>query len=106
MSAWERGRAVPHPHQLQALGIHLGVGVPALLVPAGTHERDLARLRGEAGLSLAELAQAIDVPVQTLKRWESGRVRTLPARAPVVALARALGVSAEDVAAAIEYTLA
>lgn len=104
VSAWEQEREAPHPNQLRALSLNLGVPVRDLLRPVPSHQRDLARLRVEAGLSVAELAARIDVPVQTLKRWEGGRVRSLIERAPVAALSRALGAPAAEVTKALGHT--
>jgi transcriptional regulator with XRE-family HTH domain len=56
----------------------------------------LREARGER--SMARVAAEAGVPVETLRKIESGRIPT-PAFFTVVALAAALGVSLEDVAA-------
>jgi transcriptional regulator with XRE-family HTH domain len=61
----------------------------------------LARLLRQArgGRSMAQVAAASGVPVETLRKIESGRVPT-PAFFTVAALAAELGVSLDDVARA------
>ena len=56
----------------------------------------LRRARGDR--SMTEVAAKAGVPVETLRKIESGRIPT-PAFFTVVALAAALGVPLEDVAA-------
>lgn len=101
VSTWERGQSTPHPHQFRALAAALGVSIGSLLRPVDTHQRDLCRLRIEAGLSVKELAERVGVPVQTLKRWENGRVRNLQDRAPVREIAHALAVEVKLVREAL-----
>ena len=102
VSAWERGRATPHPHQLRALADALGVPIKSMLRPVAVQQYNLRRLRIEAGLNIEELAAQIDVPVPTLKRWEQGLVRKLPDRAPTRSIARALGVDIDLVREALD----
>jgi transcriptional regulator with XRE-family HTH domain len=106
ISDWENGRATPHPGHLRRLAVILDVPVSALLRPVSEAERDLRRLRLEAGLSIDDVAKRIHVATPTLKRWESGVVRRLVARAPVDQLAEALGVEEADVVAALQRTRA
>jgi transcriptional regulator with XRE-family HTH domain len=51
----------------------------------------LRRLRLAAGLSHARLARAVGVPVDTVRKWETGQRR--PTITSLVRLARALGVT-------------
>jgi putative transcriptional regulator len=60
----------------------------------------LRALRGEAGLSRAELARRADVPVSTLRSWENGR--GFPGAAAFFRLAEALGVPAKRLAEGME----
>jgi transcriptional regulator with XRE-family HTH domain len=82
------------------------VPAAALLKPVSEAERDLRRLRLEAGLSIDDVAKRINVAAPTLKRWESGVVRRLVATAPVERLAEAFGVNVTDVVAALQRTRA
>jgi transcriptional regulator with XRE-family HTH domain len=106
ISDWENGRATPHPGHLRRLAEVLGVPAAALLRPVSEAERDLRRLRLEAGMSIDDVAKRIRVATPTLKRWESGVVRRLVATAPVERLAEAFGVDVADVVAALERTRA
>ena len=58
----------------------------------------LGRLRREAGLTLADVAAALGVSKPTVWAWEKGKARPLPER--LGAIAAALGVDAEVLAAA------
>lgn len=53
-----------------------------------------------AGRSMVEIARAADISVETLRKIESGRIAT-PAFFTVTALATALGLSLDDIAAAV-----
>jgi transcriptional regulator with XRE-family HTH domain len=56
----------------------------------------LQQLRKAAGLSQAELATRSETSLDTLRRWEQGR--NLPNIEAAAKLARALGVSLDDLA--------
>lgn len=58
----------------------------------------LGRLRREAGLTLADVAASLGVSKPTVWAWEKGKARPLPER--LGAIAAALGVDAEVLAAA------
>jgi transcriptional regulator with XRE-family HTH domain len=58
--------------------------------------RQLRMLRGEAGLSRAELARWAGVPVSTLRNWENGR--GFPGVQALLRLTEALGVPVERLA--------
>ena len=60
----------------------------------------LRTLRGEAGLSRAELARRAGVPVSTLRIWEDGR--GFPGAPALLRLAEALGVGAERPAEGVD----
>lgn len=73
---WENGLASPGPHRLPAIGEALGVPVHTLM--AKQHS-PLRILRLQAGLTLAELAAALGVPLTTYAGWErAGLKRGLP----------------------------
>ncbi len=63
----------------------------------GQHMR---ALRGDAGLTRAELARGAGVPVSTLRNWENDR--GFPHLAALRRLAEALGVPVERLAEGVE----
>lgn len=82
--------------QLQSLLKHEDPAVPAafpasLSEPFGTR---LNRLRRERGLTLANVAAALEVSKPTVWAWEKGKARPLPER--IAAIAAALGVTADE----------
>lgn len=103
ISRWELGATRPRAVMISRLASALKVSV-ADLVPSDDATTGLRELRTRAGLSPSELAKAAHTSVSTVQRWESGRAsRPLP-RPTLRALAKALGVSAEDVADAISVS--
>lgn len=58
----------------------------------------LNRLRREAGMTLADVAQRLGVSKPTVWAWEKGKARPLPER--MAAIAEALGAAPEDLAEA------
>jgi transcriptional regulator with XRE-family HTH domain len=56
----------------------------------------LNRLRRERGLTLAQVASALDVSKPTVWAWEKGKARPLPER--LAAIAEVLGVAEEELA--------
>jgi transcriptional regulator with XRE-family HTH domain len=60
----------------------------------------LNRLRREAGLTLADVAERLGVSKPTVWAWEKGKARPLPER--MGAIAEALGAEAEDLAGAVD----
>src|SRR5690606_28502607 len=71
VSAWERGQAqVRNPARLHALANALGV-TPAELLEIPPAGRNLRWLRLVAGLTLDQLAAAVNASVPTIKRWEA-----------------------------------
>ncbi|MBV7265889.1 helix-turn-helix domain-containing protein [Erythrobacter ani] len=64
---------------------------PVLSEPFGVR---LNRLRRERGLTLAQVADALDVSKPTVWAWEKGKARPLPER--IDAIAAALGISVEE----------
>ena len=72
--------------------------------PLSPEERERGRLLGDAlrdargARSMVDVAAAAGVPVETLRKIESGRVPT-PAFFTVAALATAVGLSLDDLAA-------
>jgi transcriptional regulator with XRE-family HTH domain len=75
--------------------------------PLSPEERERGRLLGTAlrdargARSMVDVAAAAGVPVETLRKIESGRVPT-PAFFTVAALATAVGLSLDDLAAVPE----
>ena len=71
------------------------------------HERERGRLLGSAlraargTRSMVEISAASGVPVETLRKIETGRIVT-PAFFTVAALAHALGLDVRDLAAAVD----
>lgn len=62
--------------------------------PAEPFGARLNRLRRERGLTLANVAEVLEVSKPTVWAWEKGKARPLPER--IEAIAAALGVSAEE----------
>lgn len=60
----------------------------------------LNRLRREAGLTLADVAERLGVSKPTVWAWEKGKARPLPER--MAAIAEALGAEAEDLTGAVD----
>lgn len=60
----------------------------------------LNRLRRERGLTLAQIAEALDVSKPTVWAWEKGKAKPLPER--IGAIADVLGVSAEELSESSE----
>ena len=100
VSRWELGTSAPSIAMRARLAKALGLDLEELLPARG--RRDLRRLRGEAGLTVAQLAAQGGVSTGTIKRWEAGS--GLPVRAPLTGLAAALGVPVETVRQAIELS--
>jgi transcriptional regulator with XRE-family HTH domain len=95
ISAWERGVAAPRPSTLRRVAEVLGVEPVELLAV------DSAEGLALRGMSLKELAEAASASSSTVRRWESGDFRRMPARDVVRALARALNVPAARVEMAL-----
>ena len=98
ISRWELGSSAPRPGMLQRLAQALNVGAADLLEAGPV---DLRRLRTSAGLSARALAARAHMSVPTYVRWESGRIKRLPASQALKPLAKALNVTVEDVESAI-----
>jgi transcriptional regulator with XRE-family HTH domain len=96
------GAAALAAAQLQ--GLPVGEAAPAAPAPppapakgAGeTLGARLARLRREAGLTLADVAARLGVSKPTVWAWEKGKARPLPER--IEAIAAALGVESAELA--------
>ncbi|HEX7536489.1 MAG TPA: helix-turn-helix transcriptional regulator [Dermatophilaceae bacterium] len=104
VSMWERGASQPRPELLPPLAAALGLTPADLLVP-DLIGSDLRRLRFLAGLSSAELAEAIHLSKVTLKRWEAGHLERLPVSGTLKALAGALGVTVPAVRQAMTRSM-
>lgn len=74
-------------------GFALPTGPATISEAFGTR---LNRLRRERGLTLAQVADELDVSKPTVWAWEKGKARPLPER--IDAIAEALGVSVADLA--------
>jgi transcriptional regulator with XRE-family HTH domain len=99
ISRWELGSSAPRPELLHRLAQALNVAAADLLEAGGA--ADLRRLRTFAGISARTLAVRAHMSVPTYIRWESGRIKRLPARQALEPLAKALDVTVEDVESAI-----
>ena len=99
ISRWEVGTSAPRPEMLRRLAQALNVKAADLLETGGP--ADLRRLRTAAGISARTLAARAHMSVPTYIRWESGRIKRLPARQALEPLAKALNVNVEDVESAI-----
>jgi transcriptional regulator with XRE-family HTH domain len=99
ISRWELGSSAPRPEMLQRLAQALNVGVAELLEAGGPV--DLRRLRTSAGLSARALAARAHMSVPTYVRWESGRIKRIPAKQALKPLAKALTVTVDEVESAI-----
>jgi transcriptional regulator with XRE-family HTH domain len=99
ISRWELGSSAPRPEMLQRLAQALNVGVTELLEAGGLV--DLRRLRTSAGLSARTLAARAHMSVPTYVRWESGRIKRIPAKHALKPLAKALNVTVVDVESGI-----
>ena len=104
VSMWERGASQPRPELLPPLAAALGLTPADLLVP-DLIGSDLRRLRFLAGLSSAELAEAIHLSKVTLKRWEAGHLERLPVSGTLKTLAGALGVTVPAVRQAMTSSM-
>ena len=100
ISLWERGLARPRtPELLHAAASAVGVSAVSLLVPPGDG-LTLRWLRFAAGVSVAELAEAVHASIATVKRWEAG-IGARPSDRTIEVLALALGASADEVRRAL-----
>jgi transcriptional regulator with XRE-family HTH domain len=99
ISRWELGSSAPRPEMLRRLAQALNVEAADLLETGGPV--NLRRLRTFAGISARTLAARAHMSVPTYIRWESGRIKRLPARRALEPLAKALNVTVEDVESAI-----
>jgi transcriptional regulator with XRE-family HTH domain len=104
ISRWELGSSAPRAELLHRLAEALNVGVADLLDAGGP--ADLRRLRTTAGLSARTVAARAHLSAPTYVRWESGRLRRLPARQALKILAKALNVTVEDVESGIATAMA
>ncbi|MEK4243691.1 helix-turn-helix transcriptional regulator [Janibacter sp. FSL W8-0316] len=100
VSRWELGTSTPSTAMRARLAKALGIDLEELLPSQGP--ADLRRLRAEAGLTVAELAERGGLARGTIKRWEAGSAQRV--RAPLDAVAAALGVSVDTLRQAIELS--
>lgn len=80
----ERGLAPPSGHRLNAIQT----------TPAEPFGMKLNRLRRERSLTLAQVAEALEVSKPTVWAWEKGKARPVPER--LEAIADVLGVTTEE----------
>ncbi len=101
ISRWELGASVPRPDFLVKLARALDI--PTLrLIHIDGEVPDLRALRLKAGLTVPELAAAVNVAVPTYYAWGQGRWTRLPAARQLESLARGLGDTVDVVAAAFQ----
>ena len=100
VSRWELGTSSPSTAMRARLAKALSLDLEELLPQRGP--ADLRRLRAEAGLTLAELAERGGLSKGTIKRWEAGS--GLPVRAPLDNVAAALDVTVDTLRHAIELS--
>ena len=101
ISRWELGASVPRPDFLVKLARALDIPTLRLIHMEG-EVPDLRALRLKAGLTVPELAAAVNVAVPTYYAWEQGRWTRLPAARQLESLARGLGDTVDVVAAAFQ----
>lgn len=101
ISRWELGASVPRPDFLVKLASALDIPTLRLIHMEG-EVPDLRALRLKAGLTVPELAAAVNVAVPTYYAWEQGRWTRLPAARQLESLARGLGDTVDVVAAAFQ----
>lgn len=101
ISRWELGASVPRPDFFVKLARALDI--PTLrLIHIDGEVPDLKALRLKAGLTVPELAAAVNVAVPTYYAWEQGRWTRLPAATQIESLARGLADTVDVVAAAFQ----
>lgn len=101
ISRWELGASVPRPDFLVKLARALDIPTLRLIHMEG-EVPDLRALRLKAGLTVPELAAAVNVAVPTYYAWEQGRWTRLPAATQIESLARGLADTVDVVAAAFQ----
>lgn len=101
ISRWELGASVPRPDFLVKLARALDIPTLRLIHMEG-EVPDLRALRLKAGLTVPELAAAVNVAVPTYYAWEQGRWTRLPAAQQVESLARGLTDTVDVVVAAFQ----
>ncbi|UUW88738.1 helix-turn-helix domain-containing protein [Pimelobacter simplex] len=101
ISRWELGASVPRPDFLVKLARALDIPTLRLIHMDG-EVPDLRALRLKAGLTVPELAAAVNVAVPTYYAWEQGRWTRLPAATQLDSLARALADTIDVVVAAFQ----
>ncbi|WP_299519033.1 helix-turn-helix transcriptional regulator [uncultured Serinicoccus sp.] len=103
VSRWESGRSTPRPGALGRIAEILDVSVETLFIaPAGS--ATLWEQRLSAGLTIAQLAEAVYVSSRTVVRWENGDFESDVFTRRVSLLAERLGVSAPRVEQALRGT--
>lgn len=90
VSGWEQGRQVPRPHVVGLLREILNMG-PSSADSTG----DLRGLRARSGLTVREVAAAVERTQRTVFRWESGQAT--PSRADRQRLADVFNVDVATV---------
>ena len=101
ISRWELGASIPRPDFLVKLARALDIPTLRLIHMEG-EVPDLRALRLKAGLTVPELAAAVNVAVPTYYAWEQGRWTRLPAATQRDSLARALADTIDVVVAAFQ----
>ena len=97
---WERGDEQPRPNFIPVLARALGVA-PLELVDVDPTKPGLVGLRLAAGLTVADVAQRTGLPRMTYNRLERGMPVKAVTGERLDALAKALGVSTDEVSSLV-----
>lgn len=103
VSRWELGRSIPRPGVLGRIAAVLDVPVETLFI-AAADPATLREQRLSAGLTIAQLAEAVYVSPRTVVRWENGDFKSEVSTRHVTLLAERLGVAAPRVVQALRAT--
>ena len=100
ISDWERTKT-PTLATVKKLAEVLRVPINDLLVPAEDDQRDLRRLRIEAGLDVGQAAEQLEMLKATYSSWEEKKVVALIEKADVERIATVFNVTVETAVKAV-----
>lgn len=98
VSGWEQGRTTPRPYVVSLLDQLLDMGLQTALAVDG-----LRAMRTQAGLTVREVAEAVEKTQRTVFRWERGE--THPPAADRRLLAELYKVELAEIERAVESTM-